>query len=54
MLRAAEADQALAATCLLALAGIAFPTPEQTVGARLQARAMFDLHVLSFGKTWKE
>ena len=54
MLHAAETDQAVAATCFLASAGIEFPTPQQAVAARLFARLCADIHVLSEGKIWKE
>lgn len=54
MLRAARADEAVSASCLLALAGIEFPTPAQAVGARIQARAYTDLHILALGKNRKE
>ncbi len=54
MLRAACANPVIAAECLLALAGIDHPTPEQTVGARLKARLYFDVNVLARGKIWKE
>lgn len=54
MLRAAETDRAVAAECLLALAGVSNPSPEQRVGARLKAQAYADLHVLALGKVWKE
>lgn len=43
-----------AARCILALAGIAHPTPEQTAGAVLKAHAYRDLHVLAQGKNVKE
>lgn len=43
-----------AARCLLALAGITQPTPEQTAGAVLKAYAYNDLHVLAAGKNLKE
>lgn len=54
MLRAANADRAVAAECLLALEGITDPSPEQRTGARLKAQAYADLHVLALGKVWKE
>ena len=42
------------AGCLLALAGIEHPTPEQTAGAHLLALGLSDLHVLALGKNLKE
>lgn len=43
-----------AARCILALAGIQDPTPEQTAGAVLQAHAYDDLHILAKGQVIKE
>lgn len=44
----------IAAKCILALAGITHPTPEQTAGAILEAHHHNDLRVLALGKNLKE
>lgn len=40
-----------AATCLLAFAGIEYPTPEQTTGAQLLAFGLADLHLVARAHT---